>query len=358
MENLINSVEELPKVGVYFGKFLPPHRGHINTIINAATTCQKLYVVVSDNKNRTKRICNADGTKYISAELRLQWLSQELQDLKHIKVVSLDETHIPEYPNGWEAWATELYNLIPEPIDVFYCGEAIYAEKLPEYFSRAKVCLFDPERTTFNISATKIRKQPFKYWDYILGPARPFFAKKVLIAGSESTGKSTLTKSLAKLYHTSWSEEVGRYYAEKYLGGNETIFTNEDFGRIAAQQSEQDYAALRSANRICFFDTDATITQYYSELYMHHKNPLVEMYVNPDKYDVVFLMKPDVQWVDDGQRLNGDQDKREDLHKYLKQMYIDRGFGDKIIEVGGNYQQRLNTVFNYIQNNILVDKEI
>lgn len=340
----INSISSMDKVGVYFGKFLPPHRGHLATILKAATRVQKLYVVVSDNVNRTKAICAESGIKEIPVNLRIQWLSQELIDMPHIKVVKLDETDIPVYPNGWDQWAEKMKECVGEKIDVFFCGEQEYVADLLARFEGSHVALIDPERTMYNISATKIRSNPYKYWDYILGPARPFFAQRVLIAGSESCGKTTLTKTLAKLYHTSWSEEVGRYYAQRFLGGNETIFTDEDFGRIAHQQVEQDYEALRNANKICFFDTDATVTQYYSLLYMGHRNESVEACVDPDKFDVVFLLKPDVEWVSDGQRLNGDQARREELHERLKYMYIERGFGDKIIEVGGNYSERLETI--------------
>lgn len=344
------------KVGVYFGKFLPAHRGHLNQIINASTKCKTLYVVVSDNKHRTAGLCAEAGIENIPAELRIQWLSQELQDLDHIKVVLLDETDIPVYPNGWNEWSNLMALAVGEHIDVFFCGEQEYADKLPHYFPASDVEVFDPSRSQYPISATEIRKNPLANWDYILGPARPHFAKRVLIVGTESCGKTTLTKYLAKMYHTSWSEEVGRYYAQRYLGGNETIFTDADFGRIAAQQFEQDYDALRHANKVCFFDTDATITQYYSELYMGHPNLMVEMYVDPSKYDVVLMLTPDVEWVNDGQRLNGDQDKRISLHEHLYQMFCDRGFKDKIVPISGNYQERLQQAIaevNKLTNGLL-----
>lgn len=348
----ITKLDNLPQVGVYFGKFIPPHRGHLNAIINASTLCKKLYVVVSDNIIMTERLCKEAGIPTITYQLRLQWLSQELVDMPHIEVVHLDETDIPEYPLGWDQWAERLKDAVGEEINAFFCGEDEYKAKLRGYFPGAEIHLFDPNRTTFSISGTEIRNNPVKHWDYILGPARPFFAKKVLIAGTESCGKTTLTKGLAKIYHTSWSEEVGRYYAQKYLGGNETIFTDTDFGRIANQQLEQDYEALRTANRICFFDTDATITQYYSDLYMGHQNKIVEACINPEKFDVVFLLKPDVEWVNDGQRLNGDQERREALHNKLKSMYINRGFENKIVEVSGDYNARLRFIHNYIQENL------
>lgn len=42
------------KLGVYFGRFCPPHRGHLYQIIVASTRCEKLIVVISDNKKQTE----------------------------------------------------------------------------------------------------------------------------------------------------------------------------------------------------------------------------------------------------------------------------------------------------------------
>ena len=80
-EKRVHRLEDLPKVGVYFGKFIPPHRGHLTAILTAATKVQKLYVVVSDNVNRTKRICQESGIPEVTVNLRMQWLKQELQDM-------------------------------------------------------------------------------------------------------------------------------------------------------------------------------------------------------------------------------------------------------------------------------------
>ena len=170
----------------------------------------------------------------------------------------------------------------------------------------------------------------------------------MLIAGTESCGKTTLTKCLAKLYNTSWSEEVGRYYARDYLGNDETIFTDIDFGRIAHLQFEQDYQALRSANKVCFFDTDATYTDYFSELYLGRRNPLVEAYIDHTRYDLMLYLQPDVKWFADGQRLNGEQTRRMALSDRLLNMYQYHGFGDKLVVVGGDYTQRLSKAIELV----------
>ena len=330
------------KTGVYFGRFLPPHRGHLYQMIEASTRCERLVVVISDNAKQTREICRESGLPEISYRLRKQWISQQVQDLGHIDVRVLDETDIPVYPQGWEKWSQRMREVVGTPIDAFFVGDMEYGQTLAQYFPESQVELFDPKRTRYPISATDIRADILGNWHYILGAARPFFAKKVLIAGTESCGKTTLTKCLAKLYNTSWSEEVGRYYARDYLGNDETIYTDEDFSRIAHIQYEQDYHALRTANKVCFFDTDATYTDYFSELYMGHRNELVQKYIDASRYDLLIYLTPDVKWVADGQRLNGEEDKRQRLNDRLLNMYLYHGFGDKIVIVGGTYSQRLS----------------
>ncbi|MEF9880404.1 MAG: AAA family ATPase, partial [Clostridia bacterium] len=248
----------------------------------------------------------------------------------------------PVYPNGWEKWSKRMREVVGEPIDAFFVGDMEYSHTLATNFPEAKMELFDPKRTRYPISATDIRENILGNWHYILGAARPFFAKKVLIAGTESCGKTTLTKCLAKLFNTSWSEEVGRYYAEEFLGNDETIYTDMDFSRIAHIQYEQDYQALRTANKVCFFDTDATYTDYFSELYMGHRNELVEKYIDHTRYDLLIYLTPDVKWVADGQRLHGDEQKRKNLNDRLLQMYRENGFENKIVMVGGDYTKRLS----------------
>ncbi len=66
---------------------------------------------------------------------------------------------------------------------------------------------------------------------------------------------------------------------------------------------------------------------------MGQSNPSVESFVDPQKYDVVLMMGPTVEWVPDGFRFKKIQEERERLHKKLLYMYLDRGFKDKIIEI-------------------------
>jgi len=171
----------------------------------------------------------------------------------------------------------------------------------------------------------------------------------------ESCGKTTLVKYLAKIFHTSWSEEWGRHYPDKYLGGNDKLLATEDFFRIAFEQQMQDEEALKSANRVAFFDSDAVVTQFYCKMYTGSYNKDVERFVDPDKYDAVILLPPSVQWVSDGMRWKNDQRERERLHEELRDMYAIRGFERVICIVEDTYESRLDKIVQ-ITDKMLADR--
>ena len=114
------------KTGVYFGRFCPPHRGHLYQIMVASTKCERLIVVISDNRTQTEAICREAGLPTITYQLRKQWLGQQVQDMEHIKVRVLDETDIPVYPDGWQMWSDRMREVVPEGIDAFFVGDREY----------------------------------------------------------------------------------------------------------------------------------------------------------------------------------------------------------------------------------------
>lgn len=331
------------KTGVWVGKVSPPHRGHVNAIIQASTQCETLYVVVSHNEKLEKEMYEGTNIKHISLKQKARWLSIELSNLEHIKVLMLDEENIPAYPYGWEKWSYRLKSLIPENIDVIFGGEPSYKEEgYSKYFPDTDYVIYDKDRIRYPISATEIRQNPYKNWDYILGSARPFFTQKVLVVGTESCGKSSLVKMLAKIYNTSWAQEEGRYYSQRYMGTNENVFELEDFYNICLEQRASEDHALKTANKITFFDTEATITQYYCKMYLGEYNSKIETLIDSNRYDLVLYLSPDVKWVSDGFRWSSDDELRLKLDKELWNMFVDRGFENKMIRIDGDYNQRLN----------------
>ena len=336
------SVEPRKRVGVFPGKFLPPHRGHITAILRAHALCDKLFVVISERTVEDGELCHQAAIPYISGVLRQRWLSQELQGLGIEVLLQNDDTFLP-FPQGWNDYANQLKQTVPQPFDVIFGGEESYRDGHQQYFPGIDYQVLDPQRTQWSISGTEIREQPYQHWDYIAGSARPFFARRVLITGPESCGKTTLTRKLAKVYCTSWSEELGRDYQHDVVGGNGDLFDLEDFNRIAHLQYEQDLQALRTANKVCFFDTDAVVTAFFSNVFLGEVASRVESFIDPGKYDLVIALKPTVPWVADGMRELGDPAVRELSFEQLIALYQHYGFatGNFVVIEAPDYYQRL-----------------
>lgn len=163
-------------VGVFPGKFLPPHRGHLNAISQAITLVNHLYVVVSDNVDIANRACEEAGLPYMPLELRAQWMLTELQNINHVEVIILDEAGIPPYPHGYILWAERLIEAVPKKFDVIFGSEekyrATYAKSLPAVYYKA----YDRKHNKYPISATEIREHYLDNWDYILDSAKKFLA--------------------------------------------------------------------------------------------------------------------------------------------------------------------------------------
>ena len=358
-------------IGLFIGKFLPLHRGHIQSIIEASTQVDILYVVRSYRNNK-RTIINGKKVKQSDIE---HWLIEQFKGLDHIKVLTVDESDIPEYPNGWEEWSkllkSKLHSIIqqytPKCDSCDWCwittntceqinltvfgGELNDKSNYETYFKPCKYVLIDPLRQRNNIRATQIRQNIYEHWDYLPSIVRQFFVKKILITGVESCGKTTLTRYLAKIFNTSWSEEVGRDYAKDIYSGNEKLLNLDDFARIAYLQREQDFQAYKTANKIVFIDTDATVTNYYCMLYLNKNNSVVraisDQNILNNEWDIIIFMEPDVPWIDDGQRMISDKIERKRLSEYLKRRYLCE-YNIEMHIINGSYQERLNKAVDIV----------
>lgn len=324
------------RVGVFPGKFLPPHRGHLLALLEAFGRCDKLYVVVSEQRDYDSRLCAQAGIPFISGNLRIRWLQEELSGL-NIEFRLIDNPDLPTFPDGWKEYAAELRSAIDAKFDVIFGGEPSYTEGHKSAFPGVEYELVDPTRSQVGISGTAIRGDPIQYWDFLLDSERSFFARKVLITGPESCGKSHMVKKLALHYRTSCSLEYGHEYQLTKLAGKGALFTDEDFRHIVARQTLRDDRVRSQANRICFFDTDPVITAYYSQFYLGKVLPQIESNIDPSDYDLVIALRPSVPWIDDGSRDTSSQTIRDKSYEDILSMYRKYGFDvDDFVVIGSD----------------------
>ncbi|HEX6191225.1 MAG TPA: AAA family ATPase [Chitinophagaceae bacterium] len=296
------------KKGLVFGKFMPPHKGHLALIDKAYNNCDLLQVLLCYTKEEP-----------IPGELRVEWMTQVL--MNYPSTILIPYCYNPQLlPNTSvaseevsELWAAAFQQLVPDT-DILFTSE-----KYGEYVSRfmhIEHMLYDEMRSEHPISATAIRENPFLHWDWIAEPARRYFVKKVAILGSESTGKSLMAKNLAKYFHTSYVPEMARDIVEK----TDTC-TIDDLYKIASLQATHIQKELQKANRILFSDTDLTTTASYAAFLFNHQLEVSEEIRKINQFDLYLFLETDCPFVQDGTRL--DEAMRNSLSRHHEE-YLHR----------------------------------
>jgi len=340
-------------LGMFVMKAIPLHLGHVHAINLAAAQCDDLCVVLCYSKHDDDYF-NSMRLDPIPYKQRYKWLLEIYQDIPHVHILTHCEDGIPDYPNGWKEWSNSIkllfkkYGRFPNK---WFSSEICDKENAEKFFTETEFILIDPERKETPISGTKIRKDGiYKYWEFLPGVVRPFFAKRVVLIGTESTGKSTLTKLLAKKFNTSWTDEYGREFIKKFCFGHESLLAFGDYAKIAQRHKMYEEEALRSANKVTFIDTEAMVTQLYCHMYENRVNSVVDAIAKTQKYDMWLFLRPDVPWVPDGMRQH--EHTREIQMKQLidicgyygLQKEVDLKF------ISGNYHRRMLLAIEHVNN--------
>jgi HTH-type transcriptional regulator, transcriptional repressor of NAD biosynthesis genes len=313
---------------------MPLHAGHIALIEFAAMQCDELIVSMSFTKDDP-----------ISHQQRFDWIQAHFQNRRNIlpRLIA-DDFDQPDLPlvDRTKIWS-QVISKVYSKIDVVISSEE-YGEPFAQALG-AKHIEFDRGRIIVAISASLIRNQPFKYWQFIPDVVRPYFVKTVCFYGAESTGKSTMAIKMAEKYHTVFVPEVAR----EMLVTND--FTENDIIKIGDAQYQRILEAKRTANKILFCDTDVLTTQIYSQHYLHVIPPVLFDLEKRMVYDKYFLFDIDVPWVSDGLRDLGDQ--REKMHRQFKEALVKRNL--PFVKVQGSWAEREAIISNEIER-LLMDE--
>jgi HTH-type transcriptional repressor of NAD biosynthesis genes len=298
---------------------MPPHNGHIALIEFAMTQCDELIVSMSYKPDDP-----------IPGELRFSWLKEIFQDRNAIIVEKVEDdfdNEQLELNERTKAWANFISKRYP-PIDVVFSSEK-YGESFAKNL-KAEHRSFDEARTKFPVSASLIRKNPFKYWAFVPASVRPYFVKKICFYGPESTGKSTMAKKMAAHFNTEFVPEVAREFVTS------NVFTAEDISTIAVEHYKRIVEKRKTANKLLLCDTDAITTAIYSQHYLHTVPPIVYELEKKVSFDLYFLFDIDVEWVADELRDLGNQ--RERMFNLFKNELEKRSI--PFLIVSGSYEQR------------------
>lgn len=170
--------------------------------------------------------------------------------------------------------------------------------------------------------------------------------KKIAIVGPESTGKSTLSASLASHYNTVWVPEFARDYCSQLTAP----CTWEDEINMFYGQLELERQALPLANKILICDTTILTVKIWSE-HTFGRSPQEVLNKLPEHpYDFYLLMDIDLPWQED--RLRDFPNLREYFmeiwHKELQSLNAN------YIVISGSDDQRLKNAIKAIDQFLLM----
>ncbi|OCG30392.1 hypothetical protein A9G34_03095 [Gilliamella sp. Choc4-2] len=259
------------KVGLIFGKFYPLHSGHIYLIEKAINQVEELHIFLGCEESRDKQLFDKSHLpKQPQVSDRFSWLKKTFKDRHNIHIHILDEAGIEYYPNGWKDWSDRVNRILDEykiKPNVIFTSEPQDVKNHEVYFNCPAV-IIDADRKFMNISATQIRKHPYKNWSFIAQAAKPFFVKKVAIIGQNRF--CGLPIQLANIYNTEYVSNGYINYIEREISTqhNRRYLNETDYIKIAMLHVERINNAELTANKLLFTSIDFdTLARYYSQIF-------------------------------------------------------------------------------------------
>lgn len=359
----------MKKIGMCFGGYCPLHQGHLDLIMRAKKENDICFVIV----------CGYDGEERgesvgLPLRRRISLVRQMFRKDEQIRVISINDTELgideSMSESNWDIWLEAVEKQIPDylldSLFTWYVAEEEYEAAILRMHHRwsiiDEVKLFEKEN---QVSGTLIRQNPIKYWKKIAKPFRPYFSTNILITGTASEGKSTLTRDIATYFGIPYSEEYGRSYMEFY-GKTDVDLTINDFQEFLIEQRRDTKAKIESDGNegIVISDTDNLVTLMYAAAYADDDaidltdddfDSLLVLAKNLKRgiiWDKIFLLPPKNDFVDDGTRYMKQSSMDERLKNYGRLMTLLQHFGwwDKVEILNGNYLHNFLRVKQYIES--------
>lgn len=314
------------KRGLVIGKFYPPHKGHSYLIESALQHADEVTVIVCERKDEK-----------IPGALRAQWVKEMHPGVKVLLIEDLVNDSLAgaspeEVSRAWADYTLKILSYAPDVV----CTSEEYGERWAKFLG-SKHILIDMDRNKFPVSGTKVRENFLRYWDFLGGPVKSYFAKRICVLGAESTGTTTMAKALAEYYKTAWAPEFGRMYSEgKIYTADYGKWHSKEFEHIAKEQNNLEDELVKKCNKILICDTNAFATNLWHERYMGFMSAEVDKLSEGRRYDLYFLTDADIPFAQDGTR--DGENIRHQMHRRFEEELQKRGYN--YILLSGSHDER------------------
>ncbi len=314
-----------------FGKFFPFHKGHEAMINFALSKCDFLTVLICCSEKEN-----------IPDTVRSSWIEKTFENEKNVEVRTFN------YLEG------ELPNTSETSESVSKIWADIFKKQLPDYsllitseeygnfvaaFMNIQHIAFDIPKKLFPVSATAVRNDVFTNWKFLPDSVKPDFAMKVVILGTESTGKTTLTEKLAKHFNCSFVLEAARE-----IIAHSNNFSFDDLHLVATEHAKKIDKTTLADSPLVIIDTDIHTTKSYSRFTFEKELEISADIYNSNRANIYLYLNNEVEYLQDGTRLGEAERNLLDIshRQVLKDHNID------IIEIRGYWDERFEKAVKQI----------
>ena len=314
-----------------FGKFLPFHKGHEAMINFALANCEFLTVLVccSDKEN-------------IQDTYRKAWIEKAFEKEKNIEIRTFNYLE------------SELLNTSESSESVSKIWAEVFKKQLPDYsllitseeygnfvaaFMNIQHIAYDIPKKLYPVSATAVRNDVFNNWQFVPDSVKPDLLLKVVILGTECTGKTTLTEKLAKYFNCSFISEAGRD-----IIANSNSFTFNDLYLVASEHATRIDKSNLADSPLVIIDTDIHTTKSYSLFTFEKELEISTDIYNSNRANIYLYLNNDIEYLQDGTRLS--EADRNLLDLSHRQVLTNHNI--EIIEVTGDWDKRFEKAVEQI----------
>ena len=176
---------------------------------------------------------------------------------------------------------------------------------------------------------------------------------KIVLFGPESTGKTTLSRHLARHYNSVWVPEYAREYLQDKWNNERKTCEPKDLLPIAIGQMALENKLAKKTDSVLICDTDLLETKVYSEAYYSGTcDPILDTYALKNSYDLYFLTYIDTPWEADD--LRDKPDERERMFKAFELAL--KTYKKPYVLLKGDKKERLELAIKHIDK-LLADKK-
>ncbi|MGE8279803.1 MAG: AAA family ATPase [Stenotrophomonas sp.] len=330
--------------GLVVGKFCPLHRGHQLLLDHAQAACAQL-IVVSYTKPEFPGMVPEQREAWLQAlyPAASLWVLDDARLAAYCRQRGLASRRLPGNDAGDDAhrqfMAWLLREVIQREVDIVFSSEdygpgfaAVLSQQQQLRGGRAVAHVsVDPARAAVPVSGTALRADLHGQRDQLAAEVYRHFVRRVALIGGESTGKSTLARTLSERLGSLHAAEYGRELWEAQDGQLQEA----DLLHIAQTQVAREEQLQASATRWLVCDTTPLTTLLYAEAMFGRADPLLQA-LAARPYDLVLLCDPDVPFVQDGTR-------RDEAFRQWQHAWYLRELDARQIpyrQLSGSWQQR------------------